>query len=131
MQFTFRNLLAQGVIASFLLTGAVAPTVAQEYRERDRYSVDARDLVQRAQTDLQRLRDLSPRKEKERERIENALKRLSDFDRSLSKNKFDKDRLNEAIEDLKNVVDHNTLESRDRDALNADLADLRLLRSSH
>ena len=132
MQFTFRNLLAQGVIASFLLTGAVAPTVAQErYRERDRYSVDARDLVQRAQADLQRLRDLSPRKEKERERIENALKRLSDFDRSLSKNKFDKDRLNEAIEDLKNVVDHNTLESRDRDALNADLADLRLLRSSH
>jgi hypothetical protein len=130
MQFTFRNFLAQGVIASFLLTGAVAPTIAEE-RYRDRYSVDARDLVQRTQRDLQRARDLRPRNDKERERIENALKHLSDFDRNLSKNKFDKDRLNEAIDDLKNVVDHNTLEPRDRDALNADLGELRLLRSSH
>jgi hypothetical protein len=132
MKFTIRNFLAQAVIASFLLTGAVTPSVAeQRYRDRDRYSVDARDLVQRTQADLQRARDLRPRNEKERERIENALKHLSDFDRHLSKDKFDKDRLNEAIDDLKNVVDHNTLEPRDRDALNADLGELRLLRSSH
>jgi hypothetical protein len=130
MQLTFRNVLVQGVIASFLLAGAVAPTVAQE-RYRNRSSLDARDLVQRVQGDLQRVRDLGPRDDKERERIDNARKHLSDFDRSLSKNKFDKDRLDEAIDDLKNVVEHNTLESRDRDMLNVDLGDLRQLRSFH
>lgn len=128
MKLMLRNFLAQGVIASFLLTSAVAPSFAQE-SYRNRSALDARDLVQRVQADLQRVRDLGPRDGKERERIENALKHLSDFDRSLSKNKFDKDRLNESIEDLKNVVDHNTLESRDRDMLNTDLGDLRQLRS--
>jgi hypothetical protein len=36
--------------------------------------------------------------------------------------------LDDAIDDLKNVVQNNTLNSRDRDTLAADLADLRTLR---
>ena len=130
MRFRVRNVLAQVAIASFLLTGAVAPTAAQD-RYRDRFSVDARDLVQRVQSDLRRVRKLGSRNDKERERLDNALKHLSDFDRNLSRNKFDRDRLDESIDDLKNVVEHNTLESRDRDALNADLTDLRQFRAAH
>ncbi len=49
---------------------------------------------------------------------------------NLSKGKYDRDRLDEAIDDVKNVVENNTLESRDRDALTADLRDLRLLRET-
>jgi hypothetical protein len=88
----------------------------------------ARSLVDRVAEDLRHAEKVNHAKEKERERIENAQHHLSDFDRSLSKGKFDKDRLDEAIEDLKNVVDHNTLTPEDRDALNADLRDLRQLR---
>jgi hypothetical protein len=68
------------------------------------------------------------RNDKERERIDNARKHLSDFDRNLSENKFDEGRLNSAIDDVKNVLENNTLEARDRDALTKDLADLRRVR---
>lgn len=92
---------------------------------------EARSLVMRTQEDLKRAEGFIREKKDERERVENALRRLSDFDRSLSKNKFDKDRLNEAIEDLKNLIDHNTLSVEDRDALRQDLQDLRALRARY
>jgi hypothetical protein len=88
----------------------------------------ARSLIDRVAEDLRHASRANHAKGKERERIENAQHHLSDFDRSLSRGKFDKDRLDEAIEDLKNVADHNTLTPEDRDALNADLRDLRQLR---
>src|SRR4051794_39836172 len=89
----------------------------------------ARSLVQRVQDDLQRLLDKKTRSGKERERIENARKHLSDFDRNLRNNKFERDRLDEAIDDMKNVGNSNTLEPIDRDNIAADLRDLRELRS--
>ena len=90
-----------------------------------------RDLVSRTQEDLRRSADFTKVKKDERERIENVQKHLSDFDRSLTKNKFNKDKLNDAIDDLKNVVEHNTLAVEDRDALARDLRDLRAMRSRH
>ena len=51
-----------------------------------------------------------------------------DFDRDFTRGHFDKGKLNTAIDDLKNVVDHNTLDPQDRDALTADLRDLRVMR---
>lgn len=107
--------------ATLLAIVLTLPAAAQRYD-------DARGLIQRTQDDLSRLRDAGPRNEKERERIENARKHLSDLDRNLEKNHFDKDRLSEAIEDVQNVLDHNTLEARDRDALRADVTDLRAFR---
>jgi hypothetical protein len=53
---------------------------------------------------------------------------LSEFDRELRRDHFDKDKLDSAIDDLKNVVKNNTLESHDRDQLASDLSDLRTLR---
>ena len=91
----------------------------------------ARDLVARTQEDLRRAADFTKVKKDERERVENAQKHLSDFDRGLTRNKFDKDKLNDAIEDLKNVVEHNTLGGEDRDALTRDLGDLRAMRARH
>ena len=89
---------------------------------------NARSLVNRVAEDLRHAERANRAKGKELERVENAQHHLSEFDRSLSKGTFNKDRLDEAIEDLKNVVDHNTLMPEDRDALNADLRDLRQLR---
>jgi hypothetical protein len=67
---------------------------------------------------------------KERERYTNAMSHLSRFDRELTKNRFDKDLLDGAIEDVNNLVNHNTLSSGDRDRLSQDLRQLRNLRAS-
>ena len=105
------------------LSGAGLAVGAEEHRS-------ARDLVERVQDDLQRAADFTRNNEKERERYFNVQHHLSDFDRELRKNHFDKDKLDTAIDDLKNVVKNNTLESRDRDALASDLSDLRTLRDT-
>jgi hypothetical protein len=88
----------------------------------------ARDLVARVQEDLQRATDFTRSNEKERIRYENVQHHLSEFDRELRRDHFDKGKLDSAIDDLKNVVKNNTLEGHDRDALASDLSDLRTLR---
>ncbi len=88
----------------------------------------ARDLVAKVQTDLQRAADFTRNNEKERERYHNVQNHLSEFDRDLQKGHYEKGKLDSAIDDLKNVVKNNTLESHDRDELARDLSDLRALR---
>ena len=88
----------------------------------------ARDMVARVQADLQRAADFTRTNEKERERYQKVQRRLSDFDSELRKGKFDKGKLDDAIDELKDVVKNNTLESHDRDTLATDLSDLRTLR---
>ena len=88
----------------------------------------ARDLVSRVQSDLQKAADFTRNNEKERVRYENVQHHLSEFDRDLHRDHFDKGKLDAAIDDLKNVVKNNTLESHDRDSLASDLSDLRTLR---
>ena len=106
-----------------LLAAALAPA-----QPPDVYG-GSRDLIAHIQNDLKRAADFGKngdikkvkRDEKEIERYRNAQHSASTFDRHLSKSKFDKGELDNLINDLKNVVDHNTLESQDRDALTNDL----------
>jgi len=93
-------------------------------QERDH----SREIVDRVQADLERAADFTRNNGKENERYHNVQHHLSEFDRELRRGHFDKDKLDAAIDDLKNVVKNNTLEARDRDALAADLSDLRTLR---
>jgi len=88
----------------------------------------ARDLVARVQDDLERAADFTRNNEKERSRYENVQHHLSEFDRELRRDHFDKGKLDDSIDNLKDVVKNNTLESHDRDALAHDLSDLRTLR---
>jgi len=107
-----------------LLFGAVSSAgllFAQDYGR-------ARDVVARAQEDLRRAADFTATREKERDRYRDVQRRLSDFDRELSRGHFDKGKLDGAIDEMKDVVKNNTLESHDRDALASDLSDLRTLR---
>ena len=69
----------------------------------------ARDLVARVQDDLQSAADFTRNNEKERVRYENVQHHLSEFDRELRHDHFDKGKLDDAINDLKNVVKKNTL----------------------
>lgn len=98
--------------------------------QRGRYS-DVRALVGRVQEDLRRAAGMaSPRgHSKDYQRVDNAQRHLSQFDRALSKGKFDSGKLDASISDVQSVVDHNTLTPQDRDSLNADLHDLRSVRS--
>jgi hypothetical protein len=108
-----------------LTCGAVAGAGLVAFgQELDR----ARDLVGRVQEDLRRAVDFTRNNEKERVRYENTQHHLSEFDRQLRRDHFDKGKLDQAIDDLKHVVQNNTLEPHDRDALAADLSDLRTLR---
>ncbi len=98
---------------------------------------EARDLIQRVQEDMRRAADFArgaPEIKKDRKQIErwdNAQHSMSNFDKNLSRGKYDRGELDGAINDLKNVVDHNTLSSEDRDMLNRDLGDLRQFRANH
>jgi hypothetical protein len=118
------NLLTRRDAAGRLF-GALAGTglllFGQEYGR-------ARDLVSRVQQDLERAADFTRKNDKERERYKNVQHHLSEFDGDLRAGKFNKGKLDDAIDNLKDVVKNNTLESHDRDALAQDLSDLRTLK---
>ena len=114
---------AKGVFYA-AIAGAGTVAFGDEYRNVR----ELRNLVAKVQNDLQRAADFTRNNEKERERYHNVQNHLSEFDRDLQKGHYEKGKLDSAIDDLKNVVKNNTLESHDRDELARDLSDLRALR---
>ncbi len=113
-----------------LATGSAALLPAAGHAAFQQYGNDwgdLRGLVDRTQADLRAAGDIQ-HGQKERERYKHAQKSLSTFDRHLSKGRFDKDKLDDAIGDIQSVLDHNTLQARSRDALLQDVADLRVAR---
>jgi len=93
--------------------------------------MDPRALIDRTQQDISRSLEFERHKGKEVVRYDNAQHHLSEFDRELTRGHFDKGKLNQAIDDVKNLVDHNTLNPELRDDLTADLRDLRVMRAEH
>jgi len=90
-----------------------------------------RGVIDRTQNDLRTAAEFEHHNGKQTGRYENAQRHLSDFDRDLTRGHFDRGRLNQAIDDVSDVVDHNTLDPSNRDALRHDLTDLRILREDH
>ncbi len=68
---------------------------------------------------------------RERARYDNALRHLGEFQDHLQRQNFDKGKLNQAIEDLQNVVDHNPMDRRAKDLLWHDLGTLRSMRARY
>lgn len=93
--------------------------------------MNSRALVDRTQSDLRRSLEFERRNGKEFKRYENAQHHLSEFDREFTKGHFDKGKLDDAIDDVKNLVEHNTLDPELRDAITSDLRDLRVMRAEH
>ena len=65
---------------------------------------------------------------RERARYDNALRHLGEFQDRLQRRGFDKEKLDQAIEDVQNVVDHNPMDRRAKDVLWHDLGALRSMR---
>jgi len=108
----------------FVPAGATIAAQSQKFDE-------ARDTISRTQSDLQRAASFHRNSKKEQERYKNAQHHLSELDRHFAKGKFDKDTMDTAIEDIQNILDHNTLQSQDRDMLMQDINQLRSIRSNH
>jgi len=117
-----RNLFRWGLVTA-LLVFLFAPVPAA-LAQGDEYD-EARNLVQRVQDDIHKLHPVA---HKDRERVKDALKHLSDLDRKFTKDQFRKAPLSDAIGNIQGILDHNTLDARERDTLNADIHDLRELR---
>jgi hypothetical protein len=127
------------VLPAILLILGLCPVTAQaQYgrRDDDRYGrrergpyARARALVSRVQRNLERAQRSSNARGRQRERYENAQRHLSQFDERLARGDFDKDKLDTAIDDVKNVVENNTLPPRARAQLRDDLRDLRQMRA--
>ena len=115
------------MVAAFALVSVLTIASAQDVKRG--FREHARGVVDRTQDDLRRAEDLERRNGKEISRYENAAKHLSDFDRELTRDHFDKGKLDNVIGDLKDVVEHNTLDPESRDALRRDLGDLRVLKA--
>ena len=68
---------------------------------------------------------------KDRERNDNAMHHLSEFDAKYSRGDFDKGKLDAAIDDLKNIVKNNRMGPQEHDRLLDDLQRLRDFRQHH
>ena len=128
----------------FAIAAMIGPGTSAAYAQSPRYENpryesprhagsprydDARQVVGRTQVDLERAASFLRGNKKEQDRLRNAQKHLSDVDRHMAKGKFNKDTLNSAIGDIQNVLDHNVLQSQDRDMLMRDVRELRAIRS--
>lgn len=87
-----------------------------------------RSIIGRTLGDLRRASRFA-RGGREIDRIENAQRHLREFDRDLSRGRYDNGRMDEAIDDVHNVVRNNNLPPRERDILDDDLRQLRELRA--
>jgi hypothetical protein len=110
--------------------GLLTAAPYRDHHDHDRDYPELREVVDRTQSDLRAAVDLE-HGGKQADRYRNAQDHLSDFDRSLSKGHFDKDRLDRAIGDLQHLLDHNTLQASTRDALRRDVEDLRIARDHY
>lgn len=124
-------LMAKGVVAgSLLLLPGVGAQVgsAQEYH----YIPEHRRPVDATLRDLQDIASRNTYSGKERERYDNAMRHLSEFEQRLhERGSFDKDKLDQAIGDVQNVIDHNPMGERGRRLLQRDAAELRRLRENY
>jgi sialic acid synthase SpsE len=88
---------------------------------------DLRSLVDKTQTDLREASELA-HGSKQNDRYHKAQDHLSKLDRSLSHHKYSKGEMNDSIDEIKSILDHNTLQARTRDALAHDLVELKIAR---
>lgn len=90
-----------------------------------------RSLIQRTQNDLNMAQRLEPNNEDANERYQHVQKHLSNFDRKLTRGKFDKDQLSDVIGDLKQILEKNNLQVSSRNEIAHDLAQFRIVKSEH
>ena len=110
-------------IASILIAGSISVVFAQE----DRYREER--LCATVEADIQHSEGYTRSRGRDRERADNALRHLSEFDSDFPRGHFNKDKLDQAIDDVKNLADNNPMSAEDRRLLQEDLRRLREFRA--
>ncbi|HMF75470.1 MAG TPA: hypothetical protein VK604_07375 [Bryobacteraceae bacterium] len=118
-----KNPVAVFSVALALALSALAPVGVARAHD---YS-ELRGLIDKTQSDLREASGLEHGK-KQLNRYHDVQDNLSKLDRKLSKGKFDKGALEHSIDELKGIIEHNTLQPSGRDQLRRDLADLQAVR---
>jgi len=120
-----RYFLIAALTALLALSGSAVPSPAH-----DAEFADLRSLVDKTQSDLRNASDLQ-HGNRQNDRYHKAQDHLSKLDRSLSHGKYNKGALNDSIDGVKSILDHNTLQASARDALARDLTELKIARDRH
>lgn len=122
------NRFLQQVILALAMTAGAASANAQSYDrpygDRDQARRD-RALFDRVRMDLDRAAAYPYAGRADRKRFDEARRELFDFASRFDRGSYQQHELDQAIDRIQRVVEHNSLDSRDRGALDEDL---RLLR---
>ena len=122
--------LVHGVVAVGLAMGA--QTLHAQNYPAPYGAPRAADPVGQTMADLQRIAHANGvYSNRERQRYDNALRHLGEFRDRLRRRQFDKGKLDQAIEDVQNIVDNNRLDRRAKNVLWRDLGALRGLRANY
>jgi hypothetical protein len=105
-------------------TNAIAQSYDRPYGDRD-YARRDRAVFDRVRVDLERAGSYPYSSRSDRKRFDEARRELFDFQSRFDQGRYDKHELNEAIHKIEDVVSHNSLDPRDRGALDDDLRRMR------
>jgi hypothetical protein len=114
-----------GVLGVALCAGTLA--IAQS---NEPYG-DAHQVVQQTMEDLQRAQLTDEIHGKDLQRIDQAIKHLSEFDHRIAQHHFDDDKLNSAIQAVSDVSVKNHFDQAELDTIAADANSLRRVRLQH
>ncbi len=103
------------------------------YGQNNVYAPDGvSGLIRRVHADLNQAYNGGWRFDKrDRGRLDNAEKQLRDFARKWRRGNFDKGELDDAIESIQHVLNHNDMPPRDRANLDRDVNELRGMREAY
>lgn len=128
---TIRNLFTVALLAAGLALVPHHTLRAATPGYSDTHEIgDLRSLVDKTQSDLRTASDLG-HGGKQTDRYHKAQDHLSKLDKSLSHGKYNKGALNDSIDGVKSILDHNTLQASARDALIRDLTELKIARDRY
>jgi len=116
-----RRILQKAVLITLAAAGLAFPF---QYPERG-YAREDRSLFDRVRADLDRASRYPYSSRPDRKRFDEARRDLFDFESRFDQGRYEKHELDRAIDRVQNVVSHNSLDPRDRGALDEDLRRMR------
>ena len=116
------------IAASFLAAGSGLTTVASaQYYQSPAFQNPNQDrsLFNRARIDLDRASSYPYQSRSDRKRFDEAKRDLFDFASRFEQGRYEKHQLDKAVDKIQDVLNHNSIDSRERGALDEDLRRMR------
>jgi hypothetical protein len=129
MRRTYSRLL---IAASLLVAGSGLSTVAsaQYYQSPSFQNPNSdRALFNRTRSDLDRAASYPYQSRSDRKRFDEARRDLFDFSSRFDQGRYEKHQLDKAIDKIQDVLNHNSIDSRERGSLDEDLRRMRDFRA--